>query len=182
MTDIDPKALALRVAAEVCHEDQMIVWSSEFAEALQEFISDDLDYSDIVALHSAIDRGLRDIVRCALEHPETERALAAFLRETGSPWRPIDEAKKDGTIIWAKLRDDIYPALEPTRDDLDRWNGVQVPLRHPGVADDGFDIGWSVAAPVGHGGFPDEWIEGFMPLPTPPARIEDAEEPSHDRR
>lgn len=93
MTDIDPKALALRVAAEVCHEDQMIVWSSEFAEALQEFISDDLDYSDIVALHSAIDRGLRDIVRCALEHPETERALAAFLREAVSPWIKITSAE-----------------------------------------------------------------------------------------
>jgi len=83
-------------------------------------------------------------------------------------WRPISEAKKNGTIIWAKFRDDIFPALRPERDDLKRWNGVQVPLRHPGVADDGFDIGWSVAAPVGSGGFPDEWIEGFMPLPAPP--------------
>lgn len=35
------------------------------------------------------------------------------------------------------------------------------------LADDGFDIGWSFAAPVGHGGFPDEWIVGWMPLPPP---------------
>lgn len=168
-SDIDPKALALRVAAKVCHKDQMVVWSSEVAEALQDFISDDLDYSDIVSLHSAIEREIRDIVKCALEHPETERALAAFLREAAEGWRDIASAPKDGTIIWAKFRDDIYPTLRPERDDLTRWNGVQVPLHHPGVAADGFDIGWGVAAPVGHGGFPDEWIEGWRPLPTPPA-------------
>ncbi|WP_188576792.1 hypothetical protein [Azorhizobium oxalatiphilum] len=83
-------------------------------------------------------------------------------------WRPISEAKKDGTTIWAKLRDDIYPGLLPTRDDLERWNGIQMPMRHNGLAADGFDIGWGVAAPVGCGGFPDEWIEGWMPLPSPP--------------
>lgn len=91
------------------------------------------------------------------------------LREAAEGWRPISEAKKDGTVVWAKLRDDIYPALMPGRDDLARWNGVQIPLRHPGLAEDGFDIGWGVAAPVGHGGFPDEWVEGFRPLPAPPS-------------
>lgn len=101
MTDIDPKALALRVAAKVCHKDQMVVWSSEVAEALQDFISDDLDYSDIVSLHSAIEREIRDIVKCALEHPETERALAAFLREAAEGWRDIASAPKDGTWILA---------------------------------------------------------------------------------
>jgi len=100
MDDIDHKALALRVAAKVCHKDQMVVWSGEVAEALQDFISDDLDYSDIVSLHSAIERELRDIVKCALEHPETERALAAFLREAVSPWNfDMDAAPKDGTDL-----------------------------------------------------------------------------------
>lgn len=97
------------------------------------------------------------------------RTIARVLREAAEGWRPISEAKKDGTIIWAKLRDDIYPVLKPSRDDLLRWNGVQIPLRHPGVAEDGFDIGWGVAAPVGVGGFPDEWVEGFRPLPSPPS-------------
>lgn len=86
-----------------------------------------------------------------------------------SEWQPIETAPKDGTIIWAVLRGDIYPAVEPGRDDLERWNGVQVPMRHRGLADDGFDVGWSIAAPVGHGGFPDEWISGWMPLPAPPS-------------
>ena len=80
-------------------------------------------------------------------------------------WRTIDSAPKDRTPILAKFFDDIYPQIRPNRDDLERWNGLQVVLRHPGLADNGFDIGWSVAAPVGNGGFPDEWIEGWMPLP-----------------
>jgi len=85
-----------------------------------------------------------------------------------SEWRDISEAKKDGTTIWAVFRHDIYPAVEPKRDDLERWNGRQVPLRHNGVGEDGFDIGWNIAAPVGFGGFPDAWIAGWMPLPDPP--------------
>lgn len=88
-------------------------------------------------------------------------------------WRRIDDpehpALKDGkTIIWAALHADIYPRIEPDREDLKRWNGLQVPLRHPGLCEDGLDIGWGVAAPVGHGGLPDEWIAGYMPLPEPP--------------
>lgn len=80
-------------------------------------------------------------------------------------WLPIETAPKDGTIIWAALRRDLS---RDGREDLARWNGVQVPLRHPGLASDGFDMGWNVAAPVGAGGFPDRWIAGWMPLPTPP--------------
>jgi hypothetical protein len=79
-------------------------------------------------------------------------------------WLPIETAPKNGTIIWACLRHDLS---QNGRDDLDleRWNGVQVPLRHPGISSDGFDFGWVVAAPVGHGGFPDSWIAGWMSLP-----------------
>lgn len=97
---------------------------------------------------------------------------AAPAPATGQEWKDISEAKKDGATIWAVLRPDIYPVLEPGRDDLERWNGVQVPLRHPGLAEDGFDIGWNVAAPVGNGGFPDEWIAGWIPLPAPPVPAE----------
>jgi len=86
-------------------------------------------------------------------------------------WQDISRAPKDGTIVWAVLRSDIYPGLRPQREDLERWNGVQLPLRHPGVYEqDGktWDHGWDVAAPVGSGGFPDEWIAGWQPLPKPP--------------
>jgi uncharacterized protein (DUF433 family) len=84
-------------------------------------------------------------------------------------WRDVSAAAKDGTVIWAILRDDLVARLG--RPNLEPWEGVQLPLRHPGLAADGFDVGWNLAAPVGHGGFPDEWIAGWIPLPEPP-RIE----------
>ena len=78
-------------------------------------------------------------------------------------WRPIEEAKKGGETIWICLVERI-----PDRPDLKRWFGAQFPARHPGITENGFDIGWSVALPVGHGGFPDEWIAGWRPLPPGP--------------
>lgn len=82
--------------------------------------------------------------------------------------RPISEARKDGTVIWAVLR---VPDEElKVRKDLERWDGVQVPLRHMGVTRDGDDHGWNVAAPVGHGGFPDDWILGWVPALKVPGR------------
>lgn len=151
-SDIDPKALALRVAAKVCHKDQMVVWSSEVAEALQDFISDDLDYSDIVSLHSAIERELRDIVKCALEHPETERALAAFLREAVSPWRPIETAPAEGRFLVPSARD---------------HNEIRtvVRFRHPTfsncVIEERTGLHW----------YPKWWMScpPALPVPTPPA-------------
>lgn len=83
-------------------------------------------------------------------------------------WLPISEARKDRTVIWAALHSAIYPTIEPERPDLAIWNGLQLPMRHPGLCEDGFDIGWGIAAPVGHGGFPDHWIAGWQPLPPPP--------------
>jgi hypothetical protein len=79
----------------------------------------------------------------------------------GASMRPISEAKKDGSRILVLLKDPL-PGM---RDDLQRWYGVPFVARHHGLAKDGFDIGWSFAAPVGHGGFPDEWIAGWWPLP-----------------
>ena len=80
-------------------------------------------------------------------------------------WRPIEEAPKDGTPILLLLKNSI----DPKREDLERWNGLQFVGRHPGIFDNGFDIGWNVAAPVGHGGFPDAWFVGWRPLPLPPS-------------
>jgi hypothetical protein len=51
------------------------------------------------------------------------------------------------------------------REDLDPWEGIWCVVRHQGISDSGFDMGWNVAAPVGHGGFPDCWFEGWVPLP-----------------
>jgi hypothetical protein len=85
--------------------------------------------------------------------------LAARKALAEREWQPIETAPKDGTVIWAVLSHH-----------LGLWNGLQLPLRHPGLAADGFDIGWNLAAPVGHGGFPDDWIAGWQPLPSPPVK------------
>jgi hypothetical protein len=82
-----------------------------------------------------------------------------------SKWQPIETAPKDGTRILVALKNPI-PRIG--RDDLRLWDGLQFVARHPGLAADGFDVGWNVAAPVGHGGFPDDWMAGWMPLPEPP--------------
>lgn len=89
--------------------------------------------------------------------------IAAALREQDA-WLPIETAPKDGTRILAILKNPI-PKL---REDLRAWDGIPFVARHPGLADNGFDIGWNFAAPVGSGGFPDEWIAGWRPLPPPP--------------
>jgi hypothetical protein len=84
-----------------------------------------------------------------------------------SEWKPIESAPKDRTPVLVCLRSDIT-TIRPGRDDLERWHGIVAVMRHPGIAQDGFDMGWNFAAPVGHGGFPDEWVAGWQPLPEPP--------------
>jgi len=92
-----------------------------------------------------------------------------------SKWQNIKTAPKDGTPIWAILRDDIYPTLHPRRGDLARWNGVQVPLLYRGAPPNAPDCdqAWKVALPVPHGGIPDEWIAGWRHLPAPPMGVTD---------
>ena len=75
--------------------------------------------------------------------------------------QPMATAPKDGSRIYAQLKNPI----PNDREDLRRWDGVPFIARHPGICEDGFDIGWNFAAPVGHGGFPDDWFEGWSPLP-----------------
>lgn len=84
-------------------------------------------------------------------------------------WKPIEEARKDGTEYLLLLKNPIpYDSSH-----VERWHGVRFVGRHMGLAEDGFDIGWQFAAPVGHGGFPDEWFVGFQPLPPAPEAARD---------
>lgn len=92
-------------------------------------------------------------------------ALRSSVAETGV-WRDMTTAPKDRTSVLLKVKDRIPREGRP---DLDCWQGLQFVGSHPGVCEDGFDIGWGFAAPVGHGGFPDDWFDGWKPLPASPS-------------
>jgi hypothetical protein len=81
-----------------------------------------------------------------------------------SEWRDMGDAPGDGTSILLQLKNPI----PRQRTDLAPWHGVAFVGRHPGREPDGFDVGWQFAAPVGQGGFPDEWFVGWQPVPSPP--------------
>jgi hypothetical protein len=83
-------------------------------------------------------------------------------------WQAIETAPKDRTSVLAAIHADLFPRICPGRPDLERWNGQRVVIHHPGVCEDGFDMGWSVSAPVGCGIGCDDWFAGWMPLPQPP--------------
>lgn len=93
---------------------------------------------------------------------------AACIREMVE-WRPMFEAPKDRTPILARIYDDLFPrVVGEARDDLERWNGQRVVVHHPGLCEDGYDLGWSVSAPVGFGIGRDDWFSGWLPLPPAP--------------
>jgi len=109
-------------------------------------------------------------LECALDcRNEADRLILEFRlleREVAplSPiaqWQPMATALKNGTRYLLKLKN---PVPEPGRDDLRPFDGLEFVGRHTGLAEDGFDIGWSFAAPVGMGGFPDHWFVGWRPL------------------
>lgn len=100
--------------------------------------------------------------RNAYNHILVRIVLTAALGDAG--WQDISTAPKDGSRVLLLLKN----LLPVERDDLDRWHGIPFVGRHPGICEDGLDIGWNFAAPVGHGGFPDDWFEGWQPIPTPP--------------
>lgn len=77
--------------------------------------------------------------------------------------RPMSEALTDRTPVLAKLRSDL---VEHTgRGDLELLAGIWVVVRHEGFFSDGRSIGWGLAGPFGYGGLPDQWFDGFVPLP-----------------
>lgn len=102
-------------------------------------------------------------------HRSCRLAIDEAMREAGrATWdgpllddlRPMAKAKKNGKPILARFKAEI-----PDRPDQSGIAGLWVVIRHPGLAADGFDAGWSLAGPFGHGGLPDSWFEGWALLP-----------------
>jgi hypothetical protein len=78
------------------------------------------------------------------------------------------DAPRDGTVILGRTRSDMAEMAEDENSiawSPHRWNDRYVPMRHEGVTPCGYDLGWSVALPVGHGGLPDYWFIGWRHLP-----------------
>ena len=72
----------------------------------------------------------------------------------------MSAAPRDGTPVLLQVKKRM--SLDRDRTDLASWDGQVIMCRHHGSASDGFDFGWSMTAPVGHGGFPDDWFSGWM--------------------
>jgi hypothetical protein len=115
----------------------------------------DLQDSEPNALRScrlAIDEKMREHGRATWEGP----LLDAL--------RPMSKALKNRTPVLARFKPEI-----PGRADLDRFGGLWVVIRHPGIdtdgVDEGLDEGWGLAGPFGLGGLDDDWFAGWTPLP-----------------
>lgn len=78
--------------------------------------------------------------------------------------RPMRDAPKDGTPVLVKMKDDLSEFGVPNDGEWHRMRGflgIYAVMRSRGDPMD-----WCFAAPVGMGGFPDEWLEGWWPLPA----------------
>lgn len=71
----------------ICHDEQMIIWSSDVLDALAAggFLRSDLTYDEVVDLHHVVGRELRRIIWKALDHPEarTVYTLPAARQQEG---------------------------------------------------------------------------------------------------
>lgn len=58
------------LAARVCHDEQMTIWESELLEDLSEFLLDPADQDEVIAMRSAANRAIRNLIAAVFSHPE----------------------------------------------------------------------------------------------------------------
>ncbi|MSU90862.1 hypothetical protein GE300_14755 [Rhodobacteraceae bacterium 2CG4] len=81
--------------------------------------------------------------------------------------RPMSEAPKDRTSVLARILRDL-PAKKSGQEasqNLHDLAGLLVVVCHPGDIEGVRDLGWRLAGPFGYGLGPDDWFEGWWPLP-----------------
>jgi hypothetical protein len=83
----------------------------------------------------------------------------------------MSEAPTDGTPVLVRVKADLsefgIPHPGGGRDRMEGFLGIYAVMRSRGDIMD-----WGFAAPVGMGGFPDAWLEGWWPLPASPVQQE----------
>jgi len=84
---------------------------------------------------------------------ETKLPLIDAWNKRVSSWSPIESAPKDGTPVLLKFKNDL------SKYTMGKWDGLVFVGRS---RDDTME--WGFAAPVGCGGFPDAWLEGWKPI------------------
>jgi len=102
---------------------------------------------------------ITDTIRAHIAALEAENKR---LREANQ-WKPIESSPRDGTPVLCRFKD-------MGKDEL--FSNLFAVLRFTGPY-----TMWGYAGPVGHGGFPDSWLEVWMPLPEPPVAAQEQHEP-----
>lgn len=90
-----------------------------------------------------------------IDWPIIKDIYAKIVENMASPvagWLPMDTAPKDGTPVLLKFNSDL-------NENGRKYENLVFIGRNRGDIMD-----WGFAAPVGVGGFPDEWLEGWKPL------------------
>lgn len=65
------QAAAAHRAAEVCHDDQLTIWSGEIAEVIEPYVKDPLSFDDVVSLRRALEVEIESIVGAAFKLSES---------------------------------------------------------------------------------------------------------------
>lgn len=84
------------------------------------------------------------------------------MSETITTWLPIADAPK-GPPLLLKFKDDLSQYFGNFQERMELWQGVVFVGRSRSKKEHNL-LGWGFAAPVGQGGFPDAWMEGWQPI------------------